>query len=326
MLSPPLFETEYLMNLMKSENYGGDLIIPVYINQRIVFDLVATMRDGISTVMQITQTESDEQQKMNQKGGSFGLGAALTNFIKVDLQGKKQSEEKMANGQHRVEERYHTPTSLFARLLKELRESGEIIPIAGEYEEIHPGQLVEVEADLQINPMLDICETLINTYEMAMIFQRAQAQPAQVKTKHASHSGARVSPPAEESHADYGVRVMKGIAQEIRNAKTLDLIASGIGSDLKGVITIETEFLNDSRMADITDGHFKIVGKISRFAAANDPPIKLLRNTTFGRLSGELLKTFSASFDHMRPHVTIPDFQSEVAGPAIQIIPIAIYA
>src|ERR1039457_236387 len=156
---------------MKSESYGGDLIIPVYINQRIVFDLVATMRDGISTVTQITQTESDEQQKGNQKGGSFGLGAALTNFVKVDLQAKKQSEERAASGEHRKEERYHTPTSLFARLLKELREGGEIIAIADGQPDIHPGQLVEVEADLRVNPMLEICETLVR----AIIYLAHQA-------------------------------------------------------------------------------------------------------------------------------------------------------
>jgi hypothetical protein len=39
-----------------------DLIVPVYINQRIVFDLVATLRDGISTVTRITESESQEKR------------------------------------------------------------------------------------------------------------------------------------------------------------------------------------------------------------------------------------------------------------------------
>jgi hypothetical protein len=36
-----------------------DLIIPVYLNQRIVFDLVAMLQGGIAAVTQVSQTQKE---------------------------------------------------------------------------------------------------------------------------------------------------------------------------------------------------------------------------------------------------------------------------
>ncbi len=38
---------------------SNDLVIPVYLNQRVVFDLVAVLQDGIASVTQISQTHSE---------------------------------------------------------------------------------------------------------------------------------------------------------------------------------------------------------------------------------------------------------------------------
>ena len=37
--------------------HDPDLIIPVYLNQRFVFDLVAMLQDGIATVTKVVKTE-----------------------------------------------------------------------------------------------------------------------------------------------------------------------------------------------------------------------------------------------------------------------------
>jgi hypothetical protein len=37
-------------------NKINNLIIPAYLNQRIVFDLIAMLQDGLSTVTRITST------------------------------------------------------------------------------------------------------------------------------------------------------------------------------------------------------------------------------------------------------------------------------
>jgi hypothetical protein len=66
-----------------------DLIFPVYINQRAVFDFVATMQDGIATVTRVTVTESEERNSKSELSGSFGLGAAMNNFFKIDAKAGK---------------------------------------------------------------------------------------------------------------------------------------------------------------------------------------------------------------------------------------------
>jgi len=50
---------------------SDDLIIPVYLNQRVVFDLVAVLQNGIASVTQISQTHSEI--------AGPGMGSGLTN-------------------------------------------------------------------------------------------------------------------------------------------------------------------------------------------------------------------------------------------------------
>ena len=49
------------------------LLIPVYLNQRIVFDMLAMLQDGLSTVASVSKTEQSADEKSLKMGGSFGL-------------------------------------------------------------------------------------------------------------------------------------------------------------------------------------------------------------------------------------------------------------
>lgn len=64
------------------------LIVPVYLNQRIVFDLLAMMEDGLSQVTRVTTTEAERDATARGIDSTFGLGQAFAGLLKVDFSGK----------------------------------------------------------------------------------------------------------------------------------------------------------------------------------------------------------------------------------------------
>ena len=54
-------------------NKINNMIIPAYLNQRIVFDFIAMLQDGLSTVTRITSVNSTANEDRKLYGASFGL-------------------------------------------------------------------------------------------------------------------------------------------------------------------------------------------------------------------------------------------------------------
>lgn len=92
------------------------LLIPVYLNQRIVFDMLAMLQGGISTVTSVSKTEQSADEKSRKMGGSFGLSQALSSLLKIDLSADATSTKAGSQEESLTEERFHTPASLFYTL------------------------------------------------------------------------------------------------------------------------------------------------------------------------------------------------------------------
>ena len=71
---------------------------------------------------------------------------------------------------------------------------------------------------------------------------------------------------------------------------------------------------------EIVDGKFKILGKVAK-VCDQDEKIDLLRNTSLS-IFKEMLSGFNADSNH---DMNISALETNVQGPALLIIPIAIY-
>ena len=69
---------------------SSDLVIPVYLNQRIVFDLISMLQDGISTVSRVTTVEETSSKDERKYGASFGLSQAFSSLLKISVGGKRE--------------------------------------------------------------------------------------------------------------------------------------------------------------------------------------------------------------------------------------------
>ncbi len=94
----------------------GKLIVPVYLNQRLVFDLLAMMQGGISTVTSVSKTDSSGSSDTDKVKASFGLSQVLSSLLKIDLSGEKENKETTNKVDSISEQRVHTPASLFYQL------------------------------------------------------------------------------------------------------------------------------------------------------------------------------------------------------------------
>ena len=89
-----------------------DLCVPIYLNQKVVFDLLAMLEDGFSQLhtVKTSTTESDAQKD------AYGASAEVSqwvSFLSVSLKGDRSKEKSTQDQQEATAEKVHTPNSLF---------------------------------------------------------------------------------------------------------------------------------------------------------------------------------------------------------------------
>jgi hypothetical protein len=158
------------------ENDEANLIIPVYLNQRIVFDMVAMLQGGIATVTKVSETSGQENAESREAKAAFGLSNAFSALLKIDLSGSKKNDQHTTTGKTVGEERVHTPSSLFYTLRGLLKQQ-KILKEDVEGYTAKPGDIIEFKAQLTRNPTLE----LLNSFEDLMDMGAAFGEGKQIK-------------------------------------------------------------------------------------------------------------------------------------------------
>ena len=252
------------------------LEIPLYLNQKIVFDLLASINDGISQVTKMrTASKSNGEVET-------GLDADLGNkniftLMAVKLKGKIGTEKN--NEQ--------------------------------EQEKIQAGEFVEITGVLKINPLISMMENMIQLMELATAMngdgtgKRAKQQRLEDKTT---------------------INQMKAFANSLKGNGMVDMICEldgFIGG--KAVLPIYMDYFFHGNSGEVIDGKFKVLGKVAKVCDENEK-IDLLRNTSLSlfkeNILGEFLKMFNGELNQ---DINVGEIETIIKGPALLIIPIAIY-
>ena len=286
---------------------------PLYLNQRHVFDMLAMMENGFSLLRIERASENDAGEKSSSFGGGIGLKNIFA-FLDVSLKGDRSAKQSEGSSHESSQEKVHTPNSLFARLRANLEEEK---LIEREYEKAVPSSIVEFKLTLHKNPVLDSFESLKNLMPLAI-------------SAESLNSGGKGNKPAQKQGTS-----MKSISQfldtflsQMLLGNSVDLIASEVGDDKKQfVVTLEKQFLNDPFMADLLDGEFAVMGKvIQRIESESKDKINLLRHTTLGKASSQLVSTMMEGFSGMKSAgFEMPDPITAISGPVLHILPTAIF-
>lgn len=292
-----------------------DLILPVYLNQRVVFDMVAMMQEGIATVTRVSETETASTEEASRIKGSFGLSDALGSLLKVGLSGSGKSRKERGGERTRDEERVHTPASLVQTLRSELWKKNLITSFDPD-DPPEPGDIIELEGYLRRNPVLRTIDVYIEMMDYAVIF--------------GDEDNGNVDYDPTESAALK--RQMESFFDKLVAGGTVDIVTDELGGGYSAVLTLEEQFLNDPSMSDLVDGHFRVFGKVVKSIGDSSDSISLIRKSALSILEEKSLRTVFSTLEQEPDQsgediqFRIPPIQWVVKGPVIQMLPICIFS
>ena len=291
-----------------------NLIVPVYLNQRIVFDMIAMLQGGIATITNVTTTNQNKEEVKAMAGASFGLSDALSSLLKIRLSGDISGNLEENTAKTVGEERVHTPASLFYTLRNLLYEK-KLLYVDEENFQPKPGDIIEFEATLKRNPIIETMDYFAELVDLATVFSDESQRPARGNKKSVTSENQKIK------------TQIISFSESLKSGNSIDLTTGELKCKHKAVVTIEIPYLNDPLMSDLVDGTFHVVGKIIRVVSNENEAISLIRKTAMSKMPTLLNETFdnfsAATTDH---GLELPELTLEIQGPVVQIIPIAIFS
>jgi len=296
-----------------------DLCIPIYLNQQIVFDQLAILQDGFSSVQDIrTSTlETDSQQI----GLSGSITAGILNLVGVKFGAGRSKTAGSEQQQDTSRQKIHTPASLFAQLRKALDENGPLYQVItlSDLDNLKSGQFVEFKALLRKNPIVETLEWLKNVYELAGLLTGTDGQQKDQRGRN-----------RQKQSGDLLTQQLEAMLKGVSQANSMEVIGDIQGIDgAQAVLSAQTAYFNDHNATEIVDGEFYVIGKTVRVLKStrdSGDSINLLRKTTFGRLDENIFQSLAAAIRQGElKQFELPPFVKELYGPAIQVMPIAIF-
>jgi hypothetical protein len=295
-----------------------DLIIPVYLNQRLVFDLVAMLQGGIATVTRVSEVQRESDKTAAQMTGGFGLSQALSSLLKVNLSGRLTGETGTSAERTDTAERVHTPASLLFTLRSLLVEKGVLHPDSPR-DLPSPGEFVEFRATLTRNPLIEGLDSVVELLDLIVAF----TEPTK-----GQHGGGKKGSTPDPTDPRRVRSQLDSLAKSLKGGGTRDLLATLVPGGERALLTVEEQFLNDPSLSDLVDGTFRVVGKVIQLVRDAEGSISLLRKAAMSRMPPQVMEALTGAFAGLtRQHgFTMPTMDTEIRGPVFHVLPIAIFA
>ena len=294
------------------------LVIPVYLNEKTVFDMLAIMEDGFSTVSEITNGSSVAANGEAKLAGANSAQSLLEQLFKIQFDANLSGNVNSSQSSATKFEKVHTNVSLFSKLRTALLKNRFLFDTSKakfDFSKIKVGDFVEVEGELQKNPLLDVLEKFSSICSMGEIF--SQEATTGVKKQRAKSS--------EENSIKIYKKQIKSFADELNKSGTIDYILKAEGGKL--VLSLLEQYLvGNDNVSEIIGGRFKVLGKVIKVCSSGQESIDLLRKTSLRTMNATILQSFSETFKSSElSQFNLPDVVFEIEGPSAIVIPIAIY-
>jgi len=300
-----------------------DLCLPIYLNQQIVFDSLAILEDGFSAISTLQTTNEVSGTQKEKIEGSIGVSNVFA-FLPIRFGGAKEDEKETHDHTDISKTKVHTPTSLFAKLRKILKNQGLLITIKNQNDinNLKCTQFVEMRVVLKKNPVIETVETIREVAEMAIMAQELGS----INSSNTSQKGSQKSKPPQ-SPQKVMIEKVNAAFGALTQSNSLELVGELLDVPTeKVVLSTQIEYFNNRNASEIIDGEFVIIGKVIRIIGKDSKDtINLLRKTTFGKLGPQIVENFRTALSQPNESILLPKFFSEVPGPVIQVVPIAIF-
>lgn len=291
----------------------NQLMIPVYINEKIVLDMLAIIEDGFSTVSQVSYSDHKENSNAQKIEAEVSTSASiLSKLLKIDLKGELSHSGNCGETENTTKEKVHTNVSLLSKFRAFLTDAN-ILKSGFDISNMKIGDFIEVEGELQKNPLINCMDIFVDMLRMADIFAEKPQLNAKTQAK------------AQKQQQDETMKKIKSFASELKHSGTVDFILSDSAGTV--VLSAQEQYLSNDNISEILGGHFKVLGKVIAICVDKTESIDLLRKTTLSILQHDLLADmFSYLQNEDMKQYNLPELKTEISGPAVIVIPVAIYA
>ena len=287
------------------------LMIPVYINEKIVLDMLAIIEDGFSMVSQVNSSEQKEST-MRQTGDVSASTSLLNKLLKIDLKGEISHTGNIGESENISKEKVHTNVSLLSKFRTAL-EKEKLLDTSSDISNMKIGSFIELEGELQKNPLIDYMEKIVAMFRMVDIFSD---EPELGNKKNVA---------LQKKKENQTLKQNKDFSNELKYSGTVDFILDGSGGTV--VLSAQEQYLANDNISEILGGRFKVLGKVIAVCKDDSACIDLLRKTTLSILKDETLADIFAGFkSEDMQQFNLPELVTKIKGPAMIVIPIAIYA
>lgn len=292
---------------------ANSLIVPVYINEKIVLDMLAIMEDGFSMVSQVNYSEHQESNSTQKAEAGLSTSATiLSKLLKINISGELNHTGNKGESESVLREKVHTNVSLLSKF-REFLIKNKMLKSNFEVSKMQVGDFIEVEGELQKNPLLNYLELFIDLFRMAEIF----AEKPQLGNKTQANN--------KKQQEGEMVKQIKSFADELKHSGTIDFVLTD--KKCTAVLSAQEQYLANDNVSEIIGGRFKILGKVIYICKDDNEEIDLLRKTSLSILSEELLAEMFAGFkNNDMKQFNLPELKTKISAPAVIIIPVAIYA
>lgn len=286
-------------------------MVPVYINEKIVLDMLAIIEDGFSMVSQVNSSEQKESTS-DQTGSANASTSLLNKLLKIDLKAEISHTGNVGESENISREKVHTNVSLLSKFRTTLDEK-KLLDTSSDISNMKIGSFIELEGELQKNPLIDYMDKIVDIFRMINIFSD---EPALGNKKNTS---------IQKKKESQMIKQIKEFSDELKHSGTVDFILSGSTGTI--VLSAQEQYLANDNISEILGGKFKVLGKVIAICKDDSESIDLLRKTTLSILTDEMLADIFAGFENEdMKQFNLPKLVTKIKGPAMIVIPIAIYA
>ncbi len=294
---------------MKAE----ELVIPIYVNEKIVLDMLAIIEDGFSTVSQVNYTEHSENSSSKKIEAGISTSATiLSKLLKIDVGGEISHDNSNGENRNISQERIHTNVSLLSKFRSLLVEE-KILKSDFDIKKIKIGDFIEVEGELQKSPLIDCMDKFIEMFHLAEIFEQKPPVGGRTQAKEQAQQNANI------------LKQIKAFVEELKNSGTIDFILSDSNGTV--VLSAQEQYLSNDNISEILGGRFKILGKVIAVHKEETDEIDLLRKTSLSVLNEDVINGVLSGFKTKDlEQFNLPELKTKIVGPSLIVIPVAIYA
>ncbi len=296
-----------------SKSKGDQLIIPIYINEKIVLDMLAILDDGFSMVSQVSYSEHNENKSGQSVSLSAGTSATLlSKLLRIDMSADASHGSGTGSNNSLSKEKVHTNVSLLSKFRSYLVDES-ILKTDFSVSDVGIGDFIEVEGELQKNPLINCLDIFTDVFRLADTFSEKPQLGEKNKVK-------------EQRQVDNTIlKQIKALAGDLKHSGTIDFILTD--SYFTAVLSAQEQYLANDNVSEMIGGRFKVLGKVISVCKDEADSIDLLRKTTLSILPEHTLDGLVSGLQSEEfKQYHFPELITKIAGPAVMVIPIAIYA